>query len=1269
MKNVIQGLVFLAMSLLSLKSKGQQTKLKSSYELSNSNQWLPIPGGFASFVQFDYNNDGRDDVVLFEGYDINKTYTWPGPSFYKNTTNGLIKDFVSLDNTKLFAGKELVGDFNNDGFVDAFLLTGMDPAGCSNCKDPVFSLYTMKNVSGYNFKVDSVNYKGVWRTGTSADIDNDGDLDVVAFSTHHEYSGDILNRILLNDGKGNFSYKASNIDSIGWVDRAELIDMNNDGFVDLLMNDVYSPLNVYSNRFRILWNNKKGEFHQDRSVTIKIPNDLYVLDINVLDVNGDGKKEIILPMNDVAGKWKILMYQTFDDINYTEVSENLIQKNFDNSLFLWDEPLAIYDLDNNGLTDIVLNDKSKKVRWEWNGTLFSRKLETNDFDNDGISEIIDNCKLMYNPKQEDLDNSGVGDVCEFSPILLRKSISILEDVSLGYEELMSKFIQDSIKPYISFGDGTYKTFFETSTTKFKLIKSLKEATVEVFKLPFNYKKDGVSFIDTLSIYILRYTNWTKNTGKIQNGYIPYYYEGFSNGMTGTDNVKFGPFGISTPANQATILIQDLDGNGMNDIIGQSGMIWYPPISDTSKVKDMPNIQRIGIPAYLKFDSAFNATFYHENYRNPDVLLHQPDFHYQVDLNKDGKNEIINLGEHYHTELLDGQNPLGPKNILGKQILKYLGMLQNRDYNLQSEGKLSRYYTVENGRLVDKKDNYNYENLNAFQNQSPNISNSKFVSIFGSAFGDIDNDGDIDYIQSVRSEGDYIDILINDGIGNFSINRQNPEQYGYSTGPEGKNMLIDINGDGFLDYFFGGNKQMANSNQNEGFLGYVLNNKKGGFLVESMTNIGNFGSTAVAPKYMFVTDLDHDKNNEIIIYRSTGLGSNGNGIQGQDFVNDLLILSINSGVITNNTDKFIDTLSKSKMFAQKSFLFFEDIDGDKIKDLFISYQIDSAIAKFYSPFTGYWEKNYNGFSYFKGSKEGKFKYTRLGKFQLEDGFAKWYSPTEFSGVLSNDFQVADLENDGTSELLHLPTGKGSLIIFKLYDCPKPVISPIKTIICGPDSVNVKIINRDPSAKYTWYINNDSVSKASDSIFIKKEGYLKLKMTDSLGCSKFSDSVFLKSLALPTTPSISRDTANYLVSSGGISNTWYKDGLVIADTTQRFKPAAPGSYTTKTNQNSCISAMSNPYYYLITDIINLSNGDFIKLAPNPIVNKVNLDFSIKGYQRLNFDVFEMTTGNRVYSRQGLSAGMPIFLGELSPGNYIIKISSNDNKIRQQFKILKM
>jgi hypothetical protein len=399
-----------------------------------------------------------------------------------------------------------------------------------------------------------------------------------------------------------------------------------------------------------------------------------------------------------------------------------------------------------------------------------------------------------------------------------------------------------------------------------------------------------------------------------------------------------------------------------------------------------------------------------------------------------------------------------------------------------------------------------------------------------------------------------------------------------------------------------------------------------------------------------------------------MGSGGVGTENDNFLNDILIFTVDNGKLVNNTSKFIDTLSNSKMYSQESFLYFEDLDGDKIKDLFVKYQVDSGLIKSW-PNYGFWEKSYSGLSYFKGSKEGKFKYTRAGNFVFQDGFKNWYNPRETSSNIGNDFMLADIDQDGTAELLHRPSGGTNLIFFKLYDCPKPTINPSKLSICGTDSVSVKITNKDSFAKYTWYLNNDSVSKSNDSIFIKKEGYVKLKVTDSLGCTKFSDSVLIKSFVLPTPPTISRDTANNLVSSSNIRNTWYKEGILISDTTQKFKPSSAGSYSVKTTQNGCISAMSSPYYYLITDIVQFKKGEFIRLAPNPFISQVNLDFYINGYFRLNLDVFELTSGNRVFSKQGIQAGKSIYLGGLSSGTYIIKLSTDDRKIIKQYKMLRM
>jgi hypothetical protein len=174
--------------------------------------------------------------------------------------------------------------------------------------------------------------------------------------------------------------------------------------------------------------------------------------------------------------------------------------------------------------------------------------------------------------------------------------------------------------------------------------------------------------------------------------------------------------------------------------------------------------------------------------------------------------------------------------------------------------------------------------------------------------------------------------------------------------------------------------------------------------------------------------------------------------------------------------------------------------------------------------------------------------------------------------------------------------------------------------------------------------------------------------SSGCESPRSNLVISVLNTPTAPVLSRDVNNFLVSNvNGI--TWYKDGAQMPDTTQKLKPSVAGLYTAKTSQNGCSSALSAPYYYLVTDIINLSADEFIQLAPNPFINKLNFNFVIKGYQKLNIEVFDIATGIRKSSIQNLTNGMQIYLGQLSAGTYYVRVSSKDGKINYQFKMIKL
>ena len=239
-----------------------------------------------------------------------------------------------------------------------------------------------------------------------------------------------------------------------------------------------------------------------------------------------------------------------------------------------------------------------------------------------------------------------------------------------------------------------------------------------------------------------------------------------------------------------------------------------------------------------------------------------------------------------------------------------------------------------------------------------------------------------------------------------------------------------------------------------------------------------------------------------------------------------------------------------------------------------------------------------------------------------------------------------------------------------------IAPVvrDTNYCNNASADTIRLNTSTGATLLWYGTN-ATGGTSSTIAIKPStatvgavNYYLSQIITATGCEGPRSKVVVTTKPIPSAPSLSRDTANFLL-SGAPGTTWYKDGSAITDTAQKYKPTTAGSYTAKTTTNGCTSVMSAAYYFLVTDILKLSSTEFIKLVPNPFHDKINFDFAIKGYQKLNMDVFELASGRKVSSRVGLTPGSPVYLPELVGGTYIVRITSADGKLSYQFKMVKM
>ena len=53
----------------------------------------------------------------------------------------------------------------------------------------------------------------------------------------------------------------------------------------------------------------------------------------------------------------------------------------------------------------------------------------------------------------------------------------------------------------------------------------------------------------------------------------------------------------------------------------------------------------------------------------------------------------------------------------------------------------------------------------------------------------------------------------------------------------------------------------------------------------------------------------------------------------------------------------------------------------------------------------------------------------------------------------------------------------------------------------------------------------------------------------------------------------------------------------------------------------------------------------------------------------EAFDLASGTKVLSMPNLTPGIPIYVGQLSAGTYLIRVTSNDGKISYQLKMVKL
>jgi enediyne biosynthesis protein E4 len=298
-------------------------------------------------------------------------------------------EYVDFDRDKLIfnmlstQGPRMAkGDINGDGLEDVYICGAKDQPGV---------LYKQTAAGRFIRTNEVLLEKDKKSEDTDAlffDCDGDGDNDLYVCSGGSEFSPnstDLVSRLYINDGKGNYSRSPQVLPSYIFESSScvRAADYDNDGDQDLFVGVRLKPLNYgYPCKGYILQNNGHGQF---TDVTEKKATGLLnagmVTDAQWLDYDKDGKMDLV-----IAGEYMPVKLYHNEAGLLKEVTE---QAGLGKTNGWWNR-LIIADINGDGFPDIIganhgLNSRFKA---EENKPI---SMYTGDFDGNGSVEQVITC--------------------------------------------------------------------------------------------------------------------------------------------------------------------------------------------------------------------------------------------------------------------------------------------------------------------------------------------------------------------------------------------------------------------------------------------------------------------------------------------------------------------------------------------------------------------------------------------------------------------------------------------------------------------------------------------------------------------------------------------------------------------------------------------------------------------------------------------------------------------------------------------------------------
>ncbi len=288
-----------------------------------------VMGGTADWI--DYDNDGDLDIML-TGYSDSGYIS----RIWRNNGNNTFTEQTNISFIGVASGSVAWGDYNNDGDPDV-IITGAD----ENYK-------RVSKVFRNNGNDSFTEQTGITLTGVAGgsadwgDYDNDGDLDILLTGESDSYK---ISKIFSNNGDNTFTEQSGiSLTDVRWSS-AGWCDYDNDGDLDILLTgDTISNLNTPGYISKVYRNTGNNTFTEQTSISLTGVSESSAA---CGDYDNDGDPDVLITGSDINSNRISKLFRNNGDDTFTEQT-GITLLGLSNSSVAWG------DYDNDGDLDILM---------------------------------------------------------------------------------------------------------------------------------------------------------------------------------------------------------------------------------------------------------------------------------------------------------------------------------------------------------------------------------------------------------------------------------------------------------------------------------------------------------------------------------------------------------------------------------------------------------------------------------------------------------------------------------------------------------------------------------------------------------------------------------------------------------------------------------------------------------------------------------------------------------------------------------------------------